>query len=80
MIPLKIEGFTRKLGERQEEFITLAIRDVPHNGENLMMSLWEPTPAELKMLNEGGSIRLTIMGMVHPAVSLDTQPAPSVNT
>lgn len=33
---------------------------------------WEPTPAELALLNAGGSVVLTVVGL-HPPVSLHTE-------
>jgi hypothetical protein len=65
------------LAESQDEYFALAIVGQPDaNGENMMTSVWEPTLAELKQLNEGGAVRLTILGSVHPPVMMATQPAP----
>lgn len=33
-------------------------------------SAWEPTPEELKLLNEGGSIHLFISAHPHPVVAM----------
>lgn len=76
MLPLRISNATRILAENQDEYHALAIRDEGHDGVNHMTSVWEPTPAELKMLQEGGSVRLTILGIQHPPVMITTQPAP----
>lgn len=76
MLPLRITNLTRVLAESQDEYYALAIRDEIVDGINHMTSVWEPTPAELRMLNEGGAVRLTILGLAHPPVMLTTQPAP----
>lgn len=76
MLPLRISNATRILAETQDEYFALAIRDEVHEGIPIMTSVWEPTPAELAMLNAGGAVRLTICGTVHPPVMLATQPAP----
>ncbi|WP_299686730.1 hypothetical protein [uncultured Tateyamaria sp.] len=77
MQPMRISNATRTLAEDQDEYMALAIRDEVIDGVNHMTSLWEPTPAELEHLKGGGSIRLTILGTMHPPVSMSTQPAPS---
>ena len=79
MLPLRISGATRILAETQDEYYALAIRDEEVDGCNQMTSVWEPTPTELAMLNAGGAVRLTILGVGHPPVALSTQPAPGVN-
>ncbi len=33
-------------------------------------SAWLPTPAELKRLNEGAAVHLTVIGEGHPPISL----------
>ncbi len=84
MLPLRISNATRVLAQARPGYHVLAIRDAPVDvaieggvqQANGMTSLWEPTPAELKMLNAGGSIQLTILGTVHPPVLMAVQPAP----
>lgn len=62
---------TRRLAEKQDEYNALSIADINHpEYGNVMASIWEPTPAELKILNEGGYIQLGIVGIVHPPVAL----------
>jgi hypothetical protein len=78
MQPLRISNATRVLAEGQDEYHALAIRDRVIDGENYMSSVWEPTPAELKQLLDGGSVVLTILGTAHPPVILQTQSAPAV--
>jgi len=41
-----------------------------------MISAWQPTPAELKRLNEGCPILLHISGHIHPVVSLTVSTEP----
>ncbi len=76
MLPLRISNGTRILAEGQDEYYALAIRDEVVEGVPMMTSVWEPTPAELAMLNAGGAVLLTICGTVHPPVMLTAQPAP----
>jgi len=46
----------------------LAVADIPTSAGPGMDSIWEPTPAELRALNRGGFVRLTILGSMHPPV------------
>lgn len=70
MIPRRISGATHNLGapkdwnpERDGDCCHLAVRVVAEPGTGcLFESAWEPTPAELKALNEGGSIVLRVIG------------------
>jgi len=73
MIPLRPLYATRVLADGQDEHHRLAIRDDTINGVNYMTSLWEPTPAELEVLKQGGSVRLTIVGNTHPPVLVETE-------
>jgi hypothetical protein len=73
MTPLRPLHATRVLAESQDQYIRLTIRDDMIDGVNYMTSLWEPSPAELKTLIEGGSVRLTIMGAAHPPVMVETE-------
>lgn len=81
MIVARIRGATRTLGKTQG-FIGLPIRDekVIMNGHvvNVMESMWEPTPAELELLKQGGKVMLTLMGDQHPPVRLDVSVPPPV--
>lgn len=76
MQPLRITNATRVLAETQDEYFALAILDEVVDGIPQMTSVWEPTPKELAMLQEGGAVRLCILGVTHPPVMLTTQPAP----
>lgn len=76
MTPVRIEGTTRYLGapqgwepERDGPCTHLAIADVvADNGLPLMISAWEPTPAELAARNAGAKVHLQIVGAGHPPV------------
>lgn len=85
MIIDAIPGFTRALGkplgwneQEQGQCGTLPIRDVMdyQTGLPFMWSQWRPEPAELAILNAGGSIHLGIQGTVHPVVSIGIVPSP----
>ncbi|KZZ22337.1 hypothetical protein A3753_12890 [Sulfitobacter sp. HI0082] len=78
MQPLRITNATRVLAEAQDEYYALAILDEVIDGTPHMTSVWEPTPKELAMLQEGGAVRLSIIGTVHPPVMITTQPAPKM--
>lgn len=77
MIPQRHPRTTRYLGapvgwepETQGDCSHLAIADIPTQAGPAMDSLWEPTPEELRQLNEGGSVCLTVFGVAHPPVGL----------
>jgi hypothetical protein len=82
MIPGVIEGATRHLGapvgwdEAKEGHCgVLPILDVVEGPEGAqtrrMVSAWEPTQAEISALAAGGSVHLSIVGVIHPPVWLD---------
>lgn len=73
MIPLRPLHTTRVLAKNQTKYHRLAIRDELMDGHPVMVSLWEPSPAELKTLMEGGSVRLTILGTAHPPVMVGAE-------
>jgi len=77
MLVKRIEGATHFLGapenwnEAEHGFCgTLPIKVVTIDGIRYMVSAWEPTPDELKRLNEGKAIQLWISSPSHPVVSL----------
>lgn len=76
MIPLVIEHATRRLGPPPgvsgDDCSHLSIRDIRDEatGANFMWSAWEPTPAELALLNAGAKVYLRIGGVSHPMVGL----------
>lgn len=81
MLVLRIEGTTRTLG-KQQGYMGLPVRDqIMQDGAGqqfpVMVSAWQPTPAELALLNAGASIHLGIVGAAHPPVLLTVGPAPT---
>lgn len=75
MLPKAIEGTTRRIGKSQG-FLGLCIRDMElADGTPVMVSAWEPTPAELAALNAGQPIYLWIWGTGHPPVMLTVDEA-----
>lgn len=75
MIVQRIANASRVLGQSQG-YIGLPLRDdtleTAAGRVECMISSWQPTPAELKALNEGGSVYLTVLGSAHPPVMLTT--------
>lgn len=69
MIPLRIFGATRVLG-RSQGYVGLPVLDAELEGTPVMFTAWEPTPEELDLLNNGGHVRLAILGTQHPPVRL----------
>lgn len=83
MIPAMIGGATRRLGapadwdkQRDGHCGGLAVRDERTTAGPGMTSAWQPTPEELARLNAGASVHLTVLGMVHPPVSMSVGLAP----
>ena len=81
MLPLRISGATHFLGapkgwepEKDGRCSHLAVRRV----DEVWQSAWEPTPAELAVLNAGGSVILSIVGG-QPPVALAVEAAPDAD-
>lgn len=80
MIPRRIANATKVLGapadwdQSKGKCGGLAIRIVETTQGIACESAWEPTPAELEMLNNGGSVVLRVMGWQVP-VALDVEAA-----
>lgn len=54
----------------------LWVRVSKHGPGNLLWeSAWEPTPEELALLNAGGSVVLSVVGLGQPPVALYVEPA-----
>jgi hypothetical protein len=75
MIVARIEGCTRALGAPPDwtpctsgSCCGLPIRDEMNGDVPCMVSAWEPTPAELEALNNGGKVYLRVVGHGHPPV------------
>ncbi len=67
-------------GPRGEEdkVETLRIKDVSvgHFGSRQMTSYWLPNAEDLKILNAGGSVALTIFAPRHPVISMAVEKKP----
>lgn len=76
MIVARVEGTTRTLGKSQG-YLGLPIKDAILNVGGVefpvMISAWEPTPEDLRILNEGGKIYLAVFGKSHPPVLMSTK-------
>lgn len=72
MIPVRIEGANVTLAKDQSEYKKLHIKFDPT--DNTMTSAWQPTPAEQRAIAAGASVRLHIVGQVHPPLWLDVGP------
>ena len=77
MIPARIADTTVVIGEpigwdkdRDGPCAGLPIRISMSEGHPIMESAWEPTPAELAALNNGGKVYLRVVGSSHPPVML----------
>lgn len=69
MVPLNIEGSDVVLRGGRDGVRDLFARRV----DNCLVTRWEPTPDELKTLNNGGSVELWVWGTrSHPPVMLQT--------
>jgi hypothetical protein len=80
MLPRRIHGTTHTFTApkdwdetRSGKCRPLHVRVIPQEGGALVQSAWEPTPEELRMLNAGGSIVLTLIG-AQPPVNLEVHP------
>lgn len=73
----RIQGATRALGapadwdkNSQGPCGTLLVRDEKTTAGEAMVSAWFPTPEEIERMKQGAPIYLTLMGRIHPPVSL----------
>ena len=74
MISRRIKGATGLLARDQPQYNTLWVRVEPHERYGTVMATaWEPTPDELRRLNEGESIVLRIVCGAHPPVMLTVE-------
>lgn len=48
----------------------LPVIDYEDGGQPWMLSVWRPSPEDLKALNEGHGITLAILGKSHPVVAV----------
>lgn len=78
MRTIPIQGHTRRIGapanwdhEKNGICHTIEVIDqADEQGINWMQTAWMPTPEEMKQLNDGFPIILSIAGTRHPVVSL----------
>lgn len=77
MIPARISDCTRVLGapkgwtpETSGDCGGLPIRDELAGDMPVMVSAWEPTPAEIAAIAAGAKVYLRIVGTGHPPVML----------
>ncbi len=79
-----ISGHTRIIG-RSQGYLGLPLRDVLENcavngcGTPAMQSAWFPTPAEIEAIKAGAPVILTVLGVNHPPVRLETGELPDEN-
>jgi hypothetical protein len=52
----------------------LPITRVSYDGIAVVMSYWKPTSEELAVLNDGGSVALSVIGVTMPPVMLSVDP------
>lgn len=79
----RILGATRNLGapadwDKSKHGICggLPIRDEPTTVGPGMTSAWLPTPEEIARISAGAPVYLTVLGQIHPPVSMAVGPAP----
>lgn len=77
MLPLRLPQTTRVLAKDQPEYNTLCIMDVNTDQGNAMLTLWEPTPDELKTLVRGGRVMIALLGVVHPPIVVTVKEGPT---
>ena len=61
MMIARIEGTTRVCGKSQG-YLGLPVRDETVDGVNIMHTAWEPTPDEIKRINQGAKIIVSVIG------------------
>lgn len=70
-----IEGATRRIGKSQG-YKGLPLRDQVGEFGPMMVTSWQPTPAELAALVNGAPVYLYVLGQAHPPVMLEVGPTP----
>lgn len=84
MLIQRIANFTRVIGKAQG-YRGLPLRDGVTNcsvsGQDTptMETAWQPTPAELILLNAGANIHVMLAGSVHPPIIVSVGPVPGDN-
>lgn len=79
----RILGATRNLGapadwDRSKHGICggLPIRDESTTAGKAMTSAWLPTPEEIERIGAGAPVYLTVIGQIHPPISMAVGPSP----
>ena len=82
----RIQGATRNLHapadwdrDKDGPCLGLPIRDEKTTAGDGMTSAWFPTPEEIERIAQGAPIYLTVLGHVHPPVSMSVGPRPWFN-
>lgn len=76
MIPLVIDGATRRLAVDQKEYIPLSIRDCVIEGIQVMQSKWEPLPWEVdKLVGNDGALVYRYMSAYGLVVGVAKKPS-----
>jgi hypothetical protein len=70
VIPLRIEGATARFVSSDPSVRPLFVLET----DDAFVSRWEPTPDELALLIEGGSVELWICARFHPPVTMKVVP------
>ena len=67
---------TRRIGKSQG-YLGLSVTDThTEDGVPMMMTSWQPTPAEAARIAAGAPIYLWVLGTSHPPVALSVGEAP----
>ncbi len=78
MIPLVPMGSDAKLVG--QSCADLHVRtDQLEDGSPCLLTVWEPTPAETKRLQQGAKVHLWILGTTTPPVMLSVGDVPDIN-
>ena len=70
MKSINFEGRTRTILPKPGQGTALHVKDYKHLGEDMLMSVWEPTDEERKILATGGVVLLHVKGNFHPPLHL----------
>lgn len=82
MIPGRIEGASLTLGKPKDwqessgRCCGLPVRVIDCDTLHAFQSAWLPTPEELRDLNAGAAVHITIVGRAHPPIALSVGPVP----
>lgn len=75
MLSNAIEGATRRIGKSQG-YKGLAIRDEVRDGVPVMVTSWQPTPAEVARIVAGAPVYVALIGQAHPPILLEVGDTP----